>query len=195
MLVADDDRALDTATHPVGDRALVMLATLPPLEAEMARAKLAAEDIPAVVIGSTLNAAHPLLWADAELQVHASDVDRARQILARPAAAAKEWDYADEPWRCPKCHHKPLELVPLSRLRRSIRNTWIVVVALPVLIPLIDYILYPAGGRGFELDKPAYVLGWIVAVVLLTILIFYPKRSKQCKECGWRQHAKAGESD
>lgn len=107
-----------------------------PEEAHLAKGRLEAEGIEAFLDNENLVAMHQFLGAGATggvgLRVAASQVDAARQILSTPAVlesvdgeALEDEGYADENWRCPKCHRKHVELVKLP--------TWLLLACLPLL--------------------------------------------------------------
>src|SRR3954465_14373852 len=114
----DDDHdekppVLSYASQTVPER-LVTLKRLPPMEGELAAAKLQSEGIRCYLIDQNISIVHPAMSNEVRLQVAEADLERGREILARPAGADAEGEYVDEPWRCPRCHHKAVDLLPLS---------------------------------------------------------------------------------
>src|SRR5690349_3148943 len=97
------------------------VADMPAPEAAMARAKLDSEGIRSYVAGEDVSGIHPLLFSSVQLQVMEADLERAREVLERPVEDDQEGEYADEPWRCPKCHRKQIDILPLSAGYRRLR--------------------------------------------------------------------------
>jgi hypothetical protein len=123
---------------------LVTLITVDVMEAQLARAKLEAEGVPAFVIDQHASVVHPLLFRNAQLQVAERDVERAKKILDRPAAIDPEdqdgdGGYAEEDFRCPRCHRKAVELVPLTRTAKFTRAGCVVVLLLPAIPALLGW--------------------------------------------------------
>jgi rubredoxin len=129
-------------------------------EAGMAQARLAAEGIPAFLDNENVVQFNWMLSAatgGVRVTVHESDLIAARAILTAPPdvakidyrpgaefrddddeSAAHNFDaadddgYVEEDWRCPKCHRKQVDLVPLNPL-------W-VILALPLVgLPLLFF--------------------------------------------------------
>ena len=102
---------------------LVTVATFAlPTEAAMARGRLEADGIEAYLDNEHLVATYSLLTnatGGVKVTVPARDLERARAILASrheldEADRDDEDDgYADEPYRCPRCHRKDVDLAPL----------------------------------------------------------------------------------
>jgi hypothetical protein len=174
---------LDYASPPA-EVSLVTLATLAPLEAELARAKLEANDIQAFIEGSNLSGVHPLVFPDARLRVSAADAERAREILAAPAPDAADGDYADEPWRCPNCHRKSLEFEPRSPLRRIVRILFFILLPMPIVASLLQ--AFPDQPGRFGWLTSALLYPWCGVLLASAIFLIFVKRQKHCKDCGWQ---------
>jgi hypothetical protein len=104
------------------DDKLVTLASFAsPTEAALAKSRLEMEGIRAFLDNEFLVAAHGLLsnaTGGVKVKVAASDAARARQVLeTRHELDEEDRDeadgYAEETYRCPKCHKKDVDLVPL----------------------------------------------------------------------------------
>src|SRR5687768_17149118 len=92
---------------------LVTVARMSGMEAALAAAKLREERVPCFVADTNIAIADPLVYPNVPVQVHERDLDRARSILNRPAKVEADDEYAEEAWRCGKCHRKTVELVPM----------------------------------------------------------------------------------
>src|SRR4051794_12354694 len=114
--------------NPIADEGfiLVTLRSMPGLEAKLAAAKLESEGIPTFVAGDAINYAHAFIFPEVQLQVRKSDLQRATQVLAQPAALDDDGDYADEEFRCPQCHSKDVALMPPSKLQKFAKYSSIV---------------------------------------------------------------------
>ena len=107
------------STH---DRLVTLASFSTPMEAGLARSRLAAEGIDAFLDNENLVAANWLLsgaTGGVKLQVRASQIAHAQEVLQKRHELAEEDrdeddGYTDEPWRCPSCHHRSLDLVPFS---------------------------------------------------------------------------------
>ena len=110
----------DPNTSP--DKLVTLVSFTTPLEAAMARSRLEGEGIRAFLNNEHLIAADVFLTnatGGVKVKVAASDLALAKEILeARHELEAEDRDeddgYADEPYRCPKCHTKEVDLVPLG---------------------------------------------------------------------------------
>ncbi len=96
-----------------------------PTEASLAASRLEQEGIRAFLENENTIAADFLLSnaiGGVRVTVAESSVLRAREILQMSPAVIEKDDldefdgYADEPFRCPKCHRKELDFVPFSGL-------------------------------------------------------------------------------
>lgn len=156
---------------------LVTLCSLPPLEAELARAKLEARGIKCFVIDHTMASTHPFIAPLVRLQVAEADLNCAHDILAEPSVKAAEGEYVDEPWRCPMCHRKSIELMPLPPRQRLLRISCVLILFLPVLM------------QAFRVDPRLELWlygGWIVVVAGLLVVVTMHRRGRLCTQCGWQ---------
>lgn len=163
---------------------LVTLRRMPVMEAEMAKAKLEAEGILCFVVDSTMALAQPLTITPACLQVAETDVPIAEEILSRPVADGADGEYADEDWRCPKCHRKAVELMPLSPGLRRVRNTLFLLVGAQIAGRLIGMGI-PAGDllQSFDSIMQLLLLPWLFSVFVLGLWWLLSKRTKRCQQC------------
>jgi hypothetical protein len=107
-------------------------------EAGLAQSRLAFEGIRSYLDNENLIAANPLLanaTGGVKLKVSAEDLERAREVLETPPSLDKEDldeddGYTDEAWRCPKCHHKRVEL---SRLPPGLFWPSLLLLGVPLL--------------------------------------------------------------
>ncbi len=159
---------------------LVTLRHMSVMEAELARVRLEAESIPCFLIDREMGAYSTVGGGiiPVKLQVHENDAEMAEEILSRPAPPSAEGEYVDEDWRCPKCHRKTVELVPMSPRRKQARNSFVLLVFLPV--PLI---LLQEFGCDFGQVMRWGVLPWIIVLLALALALVH-RRKKRCTECG-----------
>ena len=146
---------------------LVTITTPVAFEAQLMRMKLESEDIPCFIANTEMVAAQPFLAIPIRVQVRREDVERAREVLDRPPEVVPDEEYVEEPWRCPTCRRKTIDLMPLSRAQRFRRDAWVVLLVLPVIwqtLPMGQIL----GGRG----DVAWELGlsWVVVAGTLGCL-------------------------
>ena len=179
------DGAPPVLSYDSGRRArLKTLKRLPTFEANLAAAKLEAAGVPAFVDDEYVSAAHPLLFSQVRLQVDEADFERAQAILDAPPPATSDDDrgeYVDEEYRCPRCHRKAVDLVPLSGRMKSVRLGCLGVLLLPVLALVLPGLL--ALDESDVLFPPAVILVWVLALAVLTYFVLAAKRRKRCREC------------
>ena len=101
----------------------VTLGDYAPMEAQMVRLRLEAEGVRCSLSNEAAALLYSGMFSGVKIEVLEEDLERAREIVKRrPAveADAEEGDpdpddgYVDEDWRCPKCHGKHVQYVPLS---------------------------------------------------------------------------------
>jgi hypothetical protein len=162
------------------------------------------------VIDDNISVTYPLVFASVRLQVPEDEVERAEAVLAEPAADAagleddeasgeggaaamadadSESDYVEEAYRCPKCHRKDVELMPLTGRMRNVRFGCLMVLVLPIVVSLAAWLMSSgSGGKSPDLFPPAAILAWVAVVVVLSLLVLMSKRHKRCRACGyeWR---------
>ena len=172
--------------HLVGDgQHIVTLRRLPLMEAEMAKAKLEAEGISSFVADSNMTVIHPLMFPYVTLQVSQIDLPLAEEILSRPAADGADGEYADEEYRCPKCHHRMVDLLPLSARMKRVRSSFLLLIVIQIVVRII-YANLPDGNVSQIVESVLMwlLLPWLIAVFVLGLWWFLSKRSKRCRECG-----------
>jgi hypothetical protein len=161
------------------------VADMPPAEAAMARAKLDAEGIRSYIAGEDVSGIHPLVFSSVQLQVMEADFDRAREVLGRLPEDNADGEYADEPWRCPKCHRKEIDILPLSDGYRMLRKIGIVVFIVPIIALLAMRAFDQSDAtlriRELMLDfSPA----WLLALIIIAAIVMFSNRAKRCRACG-----------
>ena len=164
---------------------LVTLRRMQLMEAEMARTKLESEGIRCFIAGTAVTVAHSLAFPEVSLQVDEFDVPLAEKILARPAAADMDGEYADENWRCPKCHRKTVDMVPLSPGVRRVRTSFFLLIVVQIVARVFVSNL-PAGSltQMFENVMQWSFLPWLLATFVLGLWWLLSTREKRCRECG-----------
>jgi hypothetical protein len=90
---------MDYFTPDRPDQRLVTVRRFPAFEAELARAKLESEGIPAFIQDTNLASTYPFLVSDVPLLVSEADLDRATKILDQPSERLEEEE--DEPGDLP----------------------------------------------------------------------------------------------
>lgn len=159
---------------------LIILSRMRLMEAELAKTKLESEGITCLIRDANTFINNPFVVDNVPLMVDSADEARAREILARPAAADAEGEYVDEPWRCPQCHRKSVKLLPLTGFWRNIRLLWIVAMIAPALMEIAKFTGLIAGYR-----LPGWTpMLWLVAMVCVGVMIFTRPRTKRCDDCG-----------
>jgi hypothetical protein len=155
-------------------RRLVTLCRMRVMEAELAKAKLAGHGIPCFLSERELVNYNPLIFSDVGVQVPECDEATAMQILSQPAPDDDEGEYVDEAWRCPNCHRKAVDLLPVSSFWRVIRYTCVALLVLLIFLPKMksDYWDLVVG------------LVWVMALATLLVSAILVRRSKRCRECG-----------
>ncbi len=167
-----------------GEYTLVTLCKMPLMEAEMAAVKLQSEGIQVTLTDRMMASTDPWVITQVRVQVRETDLEEAKAILARPAVDDGEGEYADEEWRCPKCHRKDIELLKLPKAWRQVRNAWVMLLIVPVLLRFLRS-AFPDP----TLDAIAKSLGdWtgLYVIVLLVggVWLLFFKRQKKCRNCG-----------
>jgi len=164
------------------------------MEAQLAKVKLESEGIRCLILDQNMSVAHPLLFNDVPLQVLEEDAERAGQILDRPMRDDADGEYVEEDWRCPRCHRKTLDLMPLSRKWRWVRMLCWALWLAPVVLSVVRWT--------FELTSVAQsisrfidwmLIPWLFSRAVLTVLVLTVKRDKRCRECGyvWQKPGKS----
>jgi hypothetical protein len=194
---SDPSAKLIPAYRVSGDPdALTTLRRMDGMEAQLARTKLESEGIPCYIDGLNTSTIHPLLFRNVRLEVRKCDFARAEEILAQAPAKDMGGDYADEEWRCPRCHRKEVELVPLSRFWRRVRRAWLIVFVLPFLLEFVKWLFSSKNLNKFiddACERGTWV--WVVLVVVIGLRMFTLKRYKRCCECGHQSAVGASTSD
>ena len=191
---------------PYANRASLKLKTIRQLasfEANLAAAKLEAAGVTCFVIDDNIATAYPLIFASVKLQVPEDEVEQAEAVLARPhvepdaaidddesdadsaGRADAESDYVDEAYRCPKCHRKDVELLPLSGVMRNVRVGCLLVLVTPIVASLAAWVMHSgSSGRSPDLFSPEAMLVWVAVVGILSVIVLTAKRRKRCRACG-----------
>jgi hypothetical protein len=185
--VAQDGPKQVLAYESTSSSNLVILCRKPLMEAELAKAKLESEGIQCMLRDTRMAVTYSPLVSEVPLLVLKPDEARAREILARPADdRATEGEYVDENWRCPRCHHRAIDLVPLTRGWRLVRATWVTLLAVPVLIPVIQWAIADAEISQSISDMfESALCPWISVLVILGTVLFMLGRKKRCRDCGF----------
>ena len=157
------------------------------MEAELAKAKLASEGIRSFISDENLAIAHPLMMASVHLQVDEADIERAENVLTLPAPTDAEGEYADEPYRCPKCHKRNVDLLPLTPGWKRARRFWVLLLLAPLLRAVLLWLL-PEGPTHKRIDditsSASLILPWLAVTLLLGVWILLLPRDKRCRDCG-----------
>ncbi len=163
---------------------LVTLRRLSLIEAEMAKVRLEAEGIPAFIADSAMSLNNPLVLPNVQLQVLETHLGPADEILSRPADDTVEGEYADEEYRCPKCHRKAVELLPLATGPRRARAGCLSLAGV-LLAGMLASAVIPAGQAANAVNAVMAWsgLGWLL-VAALGITWILSSREKRCIECG-----------
>lgn len=157
------------------------------LEAELAKAKLASEGIRSFISDENLAVMHPLVMGSVHLQVDEADIARAEQILAQPAPVGEDDEYAEEAYRCPKCHRRNVDLLPLTPGWKQARRLWVLLLLAPVLRSLLLWLI-PEGTFKNSIDDmtshPHLLLTWLFITLILGVWLLLLPREKRCRDCG-----------
>jgi len=172
-------------TSSASDSKLVTVRRLPSFQAQLAKAKLQAEGIQCFVQEENVNVVYPIFFSDVPVQVAESDAWRAKEILDRPADEAAEGEYADEEYRCPKCHRKNVDLLPLPKGWRWLRRVYVIVLIFPLILLAMKW-LFP--DPHFVTDVDAFQqrawIAWVLFVLVVGTGLLGIKRRKRCRDCG-----------
>jgi hypothetical protein len=169
---------------------LVTLRRFSSLEAQLAKARLESEGILCFIANEHSASVVPALAIDTELLVHENDAEEAERVLSRPASPDAEGEYTEEDFRCPKCHRKSTELVPLSRGWQWVRMTLILMILVAMLTPVLSWVLGPSSSSKVVLNWMSDVgMMAVVAAIALGLSLILAKRRVRCRECGqeWRK--------
>ena len=193
---------LSYATRPPK---LKTIRTLASFEANLAAAKLEAAGVPCFVIDDNISTAYPLVFASVKVQVPEDQMECAEAVLAQPYAdaagleedddaletpsvieAESESDYAEEPYRCPKCHRKDVELMPLRGFMRNVRFGCLIVLLLPIVALIAAWGMRSGSGgtSSPDLFAPEAVFAWMALLGILSFTVLTAKRRKRCRACG-----------
>jgi hypothetical protein len=166
----------------------VVLQAMPLNEAELARLKLESEGIHCSIAGENSTTMNPLLFHSVKLLVSPADLPRAREILESPADDSMEGEYVDEPFRCPKCHRKGLEILPARGVRKVAWCVFWFVVALIVLDRGVKWM--NAGDHraqfAWDANTGRASAPTIIAFGCVSFYLIVGRRDKVCSKCGWR---------
>jgi hypothetical protein len=173
---------------PPQPMSFVRLESLPLNEAELARLKLESEGITCFIAGQHISTVDPSVFHSVELMVNPMDLQRAREILDAPADDAMEGEYVEEPWRCPKCHRKGLEMLPAAGLRKTAWYGWWAVAVILAINIVMDFV-----NAGAPRAQQAWnaIAGWsftpaMIAFGCVSFYLIVGQRQKVCPKCGWR---------
>lgn len=180
---------LDYRTPTLGDRdvdRLVTLARMRITEADLAKIKLESEGIPCLIRDATSAIANSFIVTDVPILVRAEDLERAKAVLARPADDSMEGEYVDEDYRCPRCHRRDVELLPLSPGRRGLRALWIAMLVISFAWTILRAMSgINVGPRVDDFIEYA-ALPWLLIAIVLGVIVLLAKREKRCRACGHR---------
>lgn len=173
------------APAAVSHARLVPFRRMRSMEAQLAKTKLESEGIPCFVADELIAITNPFVFSEVELQVPEDQVELAGSILDAPPTDAKAEDYVDETWRCPVCHRRKVELLPLSTGWQIAKLTFILMVAAPFLLRLAHFAVpdqrFIDATRRFEGE---WVGVWMLMAAALGASILLTKRRKHCEDCG-----------
>jgi rubredoxin len=164
---------------------LVPLRRMRAMEAQLARVKLESEGIHCFVADQLMNVAHPLMFSEVELQVPEDQVQLATWILDAPPADAKPEEYVDEAWRCPACHRRKVDLLPLSPGWQIVKLLFIFTLLSPFAIVLAEWAFpIPAFVSWSEKMAPRFLLIWPIVSGVMALALLTRRRHKRCRDCG-----------
>ena len=165
---------------------LVPVARMRITEADLAKIKLESEGIPCLLRDSASAVANSFIVTDVPVLVRAEDLVRAKEVLARPADDSMEGEYVEEDYRCPKCHRRDVELLPLSGFRRTLRTVWIALIVVPIAWSIFTTVTGISPGRAFDQTLVSLTLLWVLVVIVMGAVVLIGKREKRCRTCGAR---------
>jgi predicted Zn finger-like uncharacterized protein len=167
---------------------LVTVCRMGVMEAELVKARLAGERIESIVRDSRMAVTHPLIVSDVPVLVREEDVARARQILVQPVEDDGDGEYVDENWRCPKCHRRGVDLLPMVGGWRVAKYVCIALWTAPLVAGIGSWLLeQPPQHLTSSLDEHTgdFICGWTVTVIVLTLAVVFAPRKKRCQSCGF----------
>ena len=155
------------------------------MEAELAKAKLESEGIECFIADQLISVANPWLFSEVRLQVREDEIHLARDILDRPADDTREGEYTDEAWRCPQCHRKTVDLLPLSSGWQWARLVCLIMMLTPLLLALLVMVLpNPEISDAVNYADRNWGLLWLLALAVIGTALLLAKRQKRCRTCG-----------
>jgi hypothetical protein len=191
---------LSYATRPPKLKTIRQLASF---EANLAAAKLEAAGVPCFVIDDNVANAYPLVFASVKVQVPEDQMEHAEAVLNQPYADAagliddegalethsviegeSESDYVEESYRCPKCHRKDVELLPLGGFMRNVRFGCLVVLVLPIVLSVVTWVTHSRSSTAStDLFSPEAIFAWMAVLGILSFVVLTAKRRKRCRSC------------
>jgi len=164
---------------------LAILRRIQSMEALLAKAKLESEGIDCFVADELISVADPVLFGEVTLQVREDQLSLAQEILDRPPEAVKDGEYTDETWRCPKCHRKTVDLLPLSRRWQWAHLIFPVTLLSPFLLMFLKWVWpIPTFQQAIDHVVGIWELPWILLVASLGPALLLARRRKRCRTCG-----------
>ena len=166
-------------SRPLPGEDLVTLSKMPSMEAELASMKLRSRGVPAFIADQNIATSNPYVFPYVTLQVQQADLEQAKAILAEPASVDADGEYAEEAWRCPKCHRKTVRIQPMSPKWKTALYVFLLMIPLPLLVEMVgpalpDEIYFTVRSMG-----SVYVL----ALAALGAVLLLRKRHKACTTC------------
>lgn len=178
-----DYRSLDFSEFDAAN--LVTLCRMRITEADMAKAKLQAEGIPCLIRDARTAITNPFIVSEVPLLVREGDLARAKEILAQPADDSAPGEYVDEDYRCPRCHRRDVELLPLSRGWRQVRVLCFVLVGLPIGFMIFRTLTGYSPSNAVSSVIEYALFPWILLLVVCGSGVLLARRDKRCKSCGY----------
>jgi Putative prokaryotic signal transducing protein len=177
---------------------LVILARMSLFEAELAKGKLESEGVDCIIRDASSAVTNPLVVTGVPLLVRDTDLERAKQILAQVVPPLEddvgdEDAYVDEDFRCPKCHRKAVDLLPLSRGKRRVRMGCLTLLLLPIFVAIVERIISDSRiSRQIAGFVDAATLPWMIVLVAFSVVVLLFRRKKRCRECGYEWEKTSG---
>jgi len=175
---------------------LVTIRHMSPMEGELAKLKLESEGIPSHIEDREVAIVQSGVFAGVRLQVRQIDEQRALEILDQPAAETAEGEYANENWRCPRCHRRKVEIVPVTGFWRFIK-IGLQVLGAGFICTMVLSILGPREIRDAMVDYSWVILLVALLMTAMMVALASLKSSKRCTACGheWKGEGAEEESE
>jgi hypothetical protein len=175
---------------------LVTLQRMQVMEAQLAAARLESEGIQCLITDQEMAITHPLVVTEVRLLVQQKDLATARHILANLPPPAADDQYVDTDWRCPSCHRRAVDLLPLPPAWRRARLGCLTLVSLGIMLAFASQLIDNEPAR--DILQQIVIWGWLpwaLTILILTLALVSLRHRRRCRECGHEWHDRPDNQD